>query len=96
MHTKINRTLATIALVLGIILMAAATVALAFTIYLGGSVMQGLSGSSEVVDAPAVTEVPELPSSGETQSDWYVNDLGESCYEIAETNETICESPIPE
>ena len=96
MHARINRTLATIALVLGIILMTAATVALAFTVYLGGSLAQGLSGSSEVADVPAVSEVPELPSSGETQSDWYVNDLGESCYEVAETNETICEAPIPE
>jgi hypothetical protein len=96
MHTKINRTLATVALVLGIILMTAATIALAFTVYLSGSVLQALGGSSsEVADAPVVTE--DLPSSGEVQGqEWWINENGDSCYIEPDAGETICEPQITE
>ena len=48
-------------------------------------------------DTPAVSEVPELPSSGEVQGqEWWINEDGASCYIEPEAGETICEPAIPE
>ena len=100
MHVKINRTLATIALVLSIITLSGVL----YGAFVAWSAMQDVQNALTEVgstlggtDTPAVSEVPELPSSGEVQGqEWWINEDGASCYIEPEAGETICEPAIPE
>ncbi len=91
MHVKINRALATIALVLSIIVLAGVI----YGSFAAWSAMQDaqnalteLGSTLGGTEAPAPAEVPS--------SEWYTNENGDSCYTEPEFGETICEPAIPE